>query len=91
MGKGHLSFPQRGTSLALDIPIFPGVERLARELNAFVIANGGRIYLSKDAFTTEAEFRAMYPRFEEFQEVRRRYDPELRIQSALSRRLMGDG
>ncbi|MFT4624420.1 MAG: decaprenylphospho-beta-D-ribofuranose 2-oxidase [Myxococcota bacterium] len=89
-GRGHLSFPQKGTSLALDIPLGPGTRRLVRELNAFVIANGGRIYLSKDALTNEDEFRRMYPRFEEWQEIRLRYDPERRIQSGLSHRLMGD-
>ena len=87
---GHLSFPQKGTSIALDIPINAGTPRLVRELNAMVLDHGGRIYLAKDAFTAEETFRKMYPRFEAFQAVRRRVDPEQRISSALSQRLMGD-
>jgi hypothetical protein len=32
----------------------------------------------------------MYPRYEEWRAIRDRYDPEHRIQSALSQRLMAD-
>jgi hypothetical protein len=55
-----------------------------------VLAEGGRIYLAKDQFTTAAHFRAMEPRLEAFAEVRRRWDPELRFRSAQSVRLLGD-
>lgn len=88
-GRGHLSFPRRGTSLALDIPITRdgGTERLCQALNDYVLAHGGRIYLAKDAFTRAADFRRMYPRLDEWQEIRRRYDPDRRIDSAQARRL----
>ncbi len=87
-GRGLLSFPQPGVSLALDIPI-RGEEtrRLVFELNEFVVARGGRIYLAKDAFTPADQFRRMYPRLAEFEAVRRIWDPEGRLQSAQSRRL----
>lgn len=87
--KGPLSFPKPGTSLAIDIPIFAGIEKLVRELNAFVLANEGRVYLAKDAFTTADEFARMYPRLPEFLAVRDKYDPDRRISSAQSVRLMG--
>ena len=89
-GPGHLSFPKKGTTLALDIPMTSGTPHLVRELNAMVIANGGRIYLAKDSFTTAAEFRQMYPRFEEWNAIRRRFDPHGELASAQSIRLMGD-
>jgi len=94
-GRGLLSFPQRGTSIALDIPIraessTPSTQQLVDSLNAFTLDHGGRIYLAKDAFTRPEHFRAMYPRFEEWECIRRRFDPEGRIRSALSVRLMGD-
>jgi len=56
-------------------------------MNAYVIRNGGRIYLAKDAFTTPQDFARMYPRLEEFKAVRRKYDPQGRIDSAQARRL----
>jgi FAD/FMN-containing dehydrogenase len=86
-GPGMLSFPQEGTSLALDIPIGPDTQRLVDELNAFVVEHGGRIYLAKDAFTSKEHFRAMYPRLEEFLEVKRRYDPDNRFSSVMAERL----
>jgi FAD/FMN-containing dehydrogenase len=83
-----LSFPKLGASLALDIPIQgERTRRLVSALNEFVIAHGGRIYLAKDAFTEPEHFRAMYPRYEEWNEVRRKWDPESRLASAQSRRL----
>ncbi|MEZ4316871.1 MAG: FAD-binding oxidoreductase [Myxococcota bacterium] len=88
-GRGLLSFPQTGTSMALDIPIFPGIEKLVRELNAFVIDHGGRVYLAKDAFTSPDELTRMYPRLPEFLAVRDRYDPDHTLSSAQSVRLLG--
>jgi FAD/FMN-containing dehydrogenase len=89
-GKGPLSFPQQGASLALDIPIQGDRTRaLVSSLNEFVIANGGRIYLAKDAFTSPEHFRQMYPRLAEWEAVRRAWDPEGRISSSQSRRLLG--
>ncbi|MEZ4452264.1 MAG: FAD-binding oxidoreductase [Nannocystaceae bacterium] len=90
-GKGMLSFPRAGTSLALDIPYAGESTRaLCRDLNRHVLDHGGRVYLAKDAFTTADELRAMYPRLDEWTAVRRRFDPELRIRSAQSVRVFGD-
>lgn len=89
-GEGMLSFPQEGTSMALDIPLGRKTPALVRALNAYVIEHGGRVYLAKDALSTAEEFRAMYPRYTEFAEARRAWDPELRFASAQSVRLMGD-
>jgi len=86
-GPGMLSFPQEGTSVALDIPIGADTQRLVDELNAFVVARGGRIYLAKDAFTTREHFRAMYPRLEEFLEVKRKWDPTNHFTSVMAQRL----
>lgn len=88
-GDGHLSFPMKGTSLALDIPMRRDgkTQRLCQALNEYVVAHGGRIYLAKDAFTTPEHFRAMYPRLTQWQEVVAAYDPEHRIDSAQGHRL----
>jgi FAD/FMN-containing dehydrogenase len=89
-GKGMLSFPMRGTSIALDIAYTRDTQALVDALNAKVIAEGGRIYLAKDTFTRPEHFRQMEPRLDAFLEVRRRWDPEGRLRSAQSVRLMGD-
>ena len=90
-GKGMLSFPRPGMSIAMDFPIHPQhTQALVDRLNELVIAEGGRIYLTKDTFTRPEHFRAMEPRLEAFNAVRRRWDPEARIRSAQSVRLLGD-
>lgn len=89
-GRGLLSFPMPGISIALDIPVRDDTQALVDALNELVIAEGGRIYLTKDAFTRKEHFAAMEPRLEKFQDVRRRWDPDLKLRSAQSVRLLGD-
>lgn len=89
-GQGLLSFPMPGISIALDIAVRDDTQQLVDTLNELVIAEGGRIYLAKDAFTRAEHFRAMEPRLDAWLAVRRRWDPELRLRSALSVRLFGD-
>jgi len=89
-GEGLLSFPRPGISLALDLPVRDTTAELVARLDELVIAEGGRIYLAKDAFTTQEHYRAMEPRLPEFERVRRKVDPEGRIRSAQSVRVLGD-
>ncbi len=90
-GRGLLSFPRPGLTVALDFPCHPSHTRpVVERLNALVLERGGRIYLAKDAFSSADQFRAMEPRWEAFQTLRARWDPKTRIRSALSVRLLGD-
>lgn len=89
-GDGLLSFPLRGTSIALDLPVRDNTQRVVDTLNEYLIPTGGRIYLAKDAFTRAEHFRAMEPRLERFLAVRRAWDPTGRLRSAQSIRLLGD-
>jgi FAD/FMN-containing dehydrogenase len=89
-GEGLLSFPRRGTSIALDMPIRDDTQAMIDALNEFVVSAGGRVYLAKDAFTRADHFQKMEPRLAEFEAVRRRWDPERRLKSAQSVRLFGD-
>jgi decaprenylphospho-beta-D-ribofuranose 2-oxidase len=89
-GKGMLSFPMKGTSIALDIAVRDDTQALVDALNEQVIAEGGRIYLAKDTFTRREHFARMEPRLPAFLEVRRRWDPQGVLRSAQSVRLLGD-
>jgi len=88
-GEGILSFPKKGISIALDLPMRDDTQALIDRMNEQVIAEGGRIYLAKDALTRPEHFRAMEARLDRFLAVRRTWDPEGRIRSAQSVRLFG--
>jgi FAD/FMN-containing dehydrogenase len=89
-GDGLISFPRPGMSLALDLPIRDDTQSVIDRLNACVIKNAGRIYLTKDGFTRPEDYRAMDPRLDHFLEVRRKWDPQGQLRSAQSQRLFGD-
>jgi FAD/FMN-containing dehydrogenase len=90
-GRGTLSFPKPGISIALDLPMRGArTQALVDALNEIAIEAGGRIYLTKDALTRREHFAAMEPRLARFDEVRRKWDPERRLKSAQSVRLLGD-
>ncbi len=86
-GRGYLSFPMRGFTLALDFPRRPGVEALLTNLERLTLDHGGRVYLAKDAVLSPAGFRAMYPRLAEFQAVLDAVDSDRRLNSDMARRL----
>ncbi len=89
-GVGLLSFPKPGISIALDIPVRDDTQALVDALNELVIGEGGRVYLTKDRFTRAEHFRAMEPRLGEWERIRRKWDPDGRLRSAQSVRLLGD-
>jgi decaprenylphospho-beta-D-ribofuranose 2-oxidase len=85
---GWLSFPMPGWTLALDIPAtMPGLAAFLDELDDEVAAAGGRVYLAKDARLRPDVLARMYPRLDDFRELRARYDPRGAITSDLARRL----
>jgi FAD/FMN-containing dehydrogenase len=89
-GRGTLSFPLEGTTVAVDIAVSPEIERIVAALNEIVIAARGRVYLTKDRFTRADHFRAMEPRLDAFFALRDKFDPKRRLRSAQSVRLFGD-
>ena len=89
-GKGTLSFPLEGTSVAVDMAVTPDIQRVVDQLNALVIEAGGRIYLTKDRFTRPEHFRSMEPRLDAFEAAREKWDPSRKLRSAQSVRILGD-
>lgn len=88
-GEGLLSFPMHGISIAIDLAMGPGTQTLVNQMNECVIAEGGRIYLAKDALTRPEHFRAMEKRLDSFLAIRRTWDADGHIRSAQSVRLFG--
>lgn len=86
-GRGHLSFPMPGFTLALDFPAKPGVTELLARLERITLDHGGRIYLAKDGAMSAESFAQMYPRLDDFRAVLDRIDPNRVMDSDMSRRL----
>ena len=87
-GQGLLSFPFEGYTLAMDLPItdvniFPFLDGL----DDLVLSEGGRLYLAKDARLKGEKLSSMYPRLDEWLEIKKNIDPTWKVNSDLARRL----
>lgn len=82
-----LSFPLKGYTLALDLPVTRDLVPFLHELDRRVLEHGGRVYLAKDAALEAGSFRSMYPRLESFQAIKRKLDPRGLLSSSQARRL----
>ena len=82
-----LSFPMRGYTLALDLPMRRETPALLDALDAVVEAHGGRVYLAKDAHTAPRRLRQGYPDVDRFGDLRAEVGSDAKFASALSRRL----
>ena len=86
-GRGLLSFPRPGWTLALDMAARPGVPAVFARLERITLDAGGRIYLAKDALLSPEGFAAMYPDADRFRRIRAEFDPNGRLCSDLARRV----
>jgi decaprenylphospho-beta-D-ribofuranose 2-oxidase len=86
-GKGYLSFPMRGYTLALDFPARTRVAALLERLETIAVEHGGRVYLAKDSHVSADNFERMYPALPEFRKVLSEVDPDGAFESDIARRL----
>ncbi len=86
-GRGMMSFPVEGYTLALDMHVNDRVFPLLDEIDRLVVEAGGRLYLAKDARQSRETFEAGYPDLPRFRDIRRSIGAEGRIASQLSTRL----
>ena len=86
--SAFLSFPKKGWTLAVDIPIsIPKLDRTLFELDIKIAEAGGRIYLAKDSRQTSDIFSLTYPKLNEWKAIQRSMDPKRIFSSDLSMRL----
>ncbi len=85
--NGNISFPMPGYTLALDFPVSPRNLTLLEELDAIVLAHGGRFYLAKDSRMSRETFHRSEPRSDNFSKFRGNEDMQQHFRSAQSDRL----
>ncbi len=85
--EAPLSFPREGLTFAIDFPVRRCTIELLHRLDAMVADAGGRVYLAKDSYLEAPMLRRMYPRLDEWLEVKAKYDPRGVFTSDLGRRL----
>ncbi|MER7115010.1 FAD-binding protein [Saccharomonospora azurea] len=90
MGEANpapLSWPSPGWMLSVDFPVKRGLAEFCDELDAEVLAAGGRLYTAKDSRTSPETFARMYPRLDEWRKIRHAVDPDRIFISDMARRL----
>ena len=85
--KDLISFPMKGYTLALDFAVTDKLFPFLDELDQIVLEYGGRIYMTKDSRMEKDIFWKGYPRAEEFVKIVKKYNPDAKINSMLSKRL----
>jgi FAD/FMN-containing dehydrogenase len=69
-GRGGLSFPMEGYTLALDFPMNGTTLALMQRLDAITLAHGGRFYLAKDSRLSAETLRRSDTRLDGFRAMR---------------------
>lgn len=70
-----ISFPMKGYTLALDLPVRDNLFPFLDELDELVLKYKGRIYLSKDARMKPKMFFESYPNVQKFISILHTYSP----------------
>jgi decaprenylphospho-beta-D-ribofuranose 2-oxidase len=74
---GNLPTEDWDKGCAPDPKIGPGIPKLLRELSVDCQKAGGRIHLVKNVHADPEVFRSMFPRIEDFEDIKRDGDPGL--------------
>jgi decaprenylphospho-beta-D-ribofuranose 2-oxidase len=86
--ESMISFPKEGYTLALDFPVRGNLLAFLDELDQLVLKYNGRLYMSKDARMKPEMLVAGYPELEKFKSIVKKYNPDGKIRSAQSDRLL---
>ena len=61
--------------------------KVLHKLDDKIADMGGRVYLSKDAVMREITFKSTYPKWQQFESIRKKYGAIGKFSSAQSKRL----
>ena len=86
--KGLLSFPEKGWTLAIDVPNTGlNLLKILNVLDEELAKCGGKIYLAKDVRQSSTTFKKTYKLFQNWKKLKLKMDPEMKFVSDISNRL----
>ena len=86
--NGLLSFPEKGWTLAIDVPnTGHKLLKILDDLDEELAKCGGKIYLAKDARQSSNMFKKTYKSYENWKNIKLKMDPEIKFVSDISNRL----
>jgi decaprenylphospho-beta-D-ribofuranose 2-oxidase len=86
--EGMLSFPLKGWTLSVDLPLNNrNLSKALKEMDDLIVRAGGRIYLTKDSCLSSELMPLMYSRLSEWKKMKNDVDPTNFWQSDQGRRL----
>ncbi len=87
-----ISYEGDGYSIGVDIQVGgrtkEQITRFAKDIYVFTKDHKGKIFLAKDEMLDRDSFQEMYPKYIQFQKLKKKYDPENRFSSGMYQRLM---
>ena len=86
--ESYLSFCSPGWTLAIDLPATQDSYRYINKFNSRIASAEGRVNLAKDSCVDADLLDKMYPKLAHWKTIQKRFDPQGKWQSELSRRLL---
>ena len=85
--QNYLSFPEKGLTITLDIPVTKKLNLLYPKLEKIFIQHNIKVYLAKDSYMSKKHFNKSYKKINMFKKIKHKIDKENKFSSVQSRRL----
>ena len=85
--KNFLSFPQKGLTITLDIPVSEKLNTIYPNFEKILIKYGVKVYLAKDSYMSKILFKKTYRQLNNFVKIRKKFDKDKKFLSLQSERL----
>ncbi len=85
--KNYLSFPQKGLTITLDIPVSERLYLIYPNFEKILIKYGVKVYLAKDSYMSKTLLKKTYKQLNNFVKIKKKFDKDKKLLSLQSERL----
>ena len=85
--QNYLSFPAKGLTITLDIPVTKKLNYVYPKLEKIFIKHNIRVYWAKDSYMSKKHFNRSYKKINIFKKIKNKIDSQNKLSSIQSRRL----